>query len=310
MSRSSPLPRVDGKGIIDMHIHVGPELLRRRYSPASLAEEARREGIGVVMKNHFIPTTGWVSQLRRSDDDVVLLGSVVLNSSCGGIDTHGIRAGFSGWKRDVSATDPDSDRFVVWMPTLCSEAHLSLYGRQDIPVAWGIREDLARHVAEGEGLRITQADGSLIPTLGPVLRMIAEHDLVLASGHLDGAETRRLAHEAHAAGVRRIVLTHPLYQATNLSPDALRNLWREYGAYSELCFVNMAMDHLTIGAYADVIRTVGADGCILSSDVGQVFSPPLAEAMRTFFAMLRGEGIPEDDIARMSVVNPRKLLFG
>jgi hypothetical protein len=310
VSRTSPLPRIDGKGIIDMHIHVGPELLRRRYSPASLAEEARREGIGVVMKNHFIATTGWVSQLRRPDDAVPLVGSVVLNSACGGIDTHGIRAAFSGWKRDVSATDPDAERFVVWMPTLCAEAHLNLYGRQDIPLAWGIREDLARHFAEGEGLRITRPDGSLIPTLAAVLAMIAEHDLVLASGHLDRAETKRLALEAQAAGVRRLVLTHPLYQATQLSPDELRDLWREHGAYSELCFVNMAMDHLSIGAYADVIRTVGPEGCILSSDVGQTFSPPLAEAMRTFFDMLRGEGIADDDIARMSVTNPHKLLFG
>ena len=32
--------------------------------------------------------------------------------------------------------------------------------------------------------------------------------------------------------------------------------------------------------------------------------------MQTFFAMLEGEGISEDDIARMAIVNPRTLLFG
>ena len=309
MARSTPLPRIDDKGIIDMHIHVGPELLRRRYSPASLAEEARREGIGVVMKNHFIPTTGWVSQLRRPDDTVALVGSVVLNSSCGGISTHGIRAALSGWKHDTTQTAPDTDRFVVWMPTLCAEAHLHLYGRHDIPVEWGVSEELTRFVPEGHGLRITNDDGGLIPALAETLAMVAEHDLVLASGHLDKAETKRLAHEAKAAGLKRVVLTHPLFQATELEPDELRDLWLETGAYCELCFVNMAMDNLGIEAYADVIRAVGAEGCILSSDVGQIFSPSLTESMQTYFDLLRGQGISDDDIARMSIINPRKLLL-
>ncbi len=30
MARPRPLPRVDGKGIIDMHVHVGPEFIKRR----------------------------------------------------------------------------------------------------------------------------------------------------------------------------------------------------------------------------------------------------------------------------------------
>ena len=178
------------------------------------------------------------------------------------------------------------------MPTLCAEAHLHLYGRHDIPVEWGVSEELTRYVPEGHGLRITQPDGSLIAALAETLAMVAEHDLVLASGHLDKAETKRLAREAKTAGLKRVVLTHPLFQATELEPDELRDLWLETGAYCELCFVNMAMDNLGIEAYADVIRAVGAEGCILSSDVGQIFSPSLTESMQTYFDMLRGQGFP------------------
>lgn len=83
------LPRVDNMRVIDMHVHIGPEFLRRKYSAASLAEEARREDFGVVMKNHFQPTTGQVSQIRRPDDEVPLVGSVALNFNCGGLDDHG-----------------------------------------------------------------------------------------------------------------------------------------------------------------------------------------------------------------------------
>jgi hypothetical protein len=73
------LPHVGDMRVIDMHVHIGPEFLRRRYNAQSLAEEARREGFGVVMKNHFQPTTAQVSQLRRLDDEVALIGSVALN---------------------------------------------------------------------------------------------------------------------------------------------------------------------------------------------------------------------------------------
>src|SRR5215470_11413814 len=95
------LPHVGDQRVIDMHVHIGPEFLRRKYNAESLAAEARREGFGVVMKNHFQPTTGQVSQLWRPDDKVALVGSVALNFGSGGVDDHGVRAALSGWKRDV-----------------------------------------------------------------------------------------------------------------------------------------------------------------------------------------------------------------
>ena len=124
MSDYNSLPRIDGQGVIDMHVHIGPELLRRRYTSMTLAEEARREGIGVVMKNHFQPTTAMAIMARKPEDEVPIVGSVTLNYGCGGIDDHGVRSALSGWKSDVTQTDPDRDRFVVWMPTFCAEAQI------------------------------------------------------------------------------------------------------------------------------------------------------------------------------------------
>lgn len=307
---ANALPRVDGHGPIDMHVHIGPELLMRRYSPQSLAEEARREGIGVVMKNHFQPTTGWVSQLRRDDDTVPLIGSVALNYGAGGIDDHGVRAALSGWKRNTLQADPDPERFVVWMPTVCAEAHLMVTGRRDIMLEWGITEANSRVFAPGEGIRLLDDSGKPVPGLKRALDIVARHDLVLASGHLSHDETILFARLAREAGVKRIVLTHPLFQSTELEPATVAKLWRDYGAYSELCFVNLAMDNLSIKQYVEIIEAVGPEGCILSSDVGQPFSPTVGDALREYFAELKKGGVREDDIARMSILNPRQLLFG
>jgi Family of unknown function (DUF6282) len=303
------LPRVDNKRVIDMHVHIGPEFLRRKYNAVSLAEEARREGFGVVMKNHFQPTTGQVSQLRRADDEVPLVGSVALNFNCGGLDDHGVRAGLSGWKRDVTAADPDRDRFVVWMPTMCCEAHLRCYDRRDISTAWGVKAEYTRFYAEGTGYTLDRHDAGKMAALDRALELIKQHDLILATGHLDRQETLMLVERAHAMGIRRIIMTHPLFQATELDPETMARMWTKHGAYSELCFSNLYMDHLTYEQYLSVIEAVGPQGVLLSSDVGQVFSPPVGDALREFFDEFRKRGVTEDGIVQMSVLNPNRLLF-
>jgi hypothetical protein len=303
------LPHVDEKRVIDMHVHIGPEFLRRKYSAASLAEEARQGGFGVVMKNHFQPTTGQVSQIRRPDDNVPLVGSVALNFNCGGVDDHGVRAGLSGWKQNVTASDPDRDRFVVWMPTMCCEAHLRCYNRRDISTDWGIKAEYTRFYAEGTGYTLDRKNADKMAALDRALELIEKHDLVLATGHLDRQETLTIVERAHAIGIRRIIMTHPLFQATELDPETMARMWTQYGAYSELCFVNLAMDHLTYDQYLAVIEAVGPQGVLLSSDVGQIFSPPVGEALLEFFNELMKRGVKEDEIAQMAVLNPNRLLF-
>jgi hypothetical protein len=303
------LPHVGDKRMIDMHVHIGPELLRRKYTAESLAAEARREGFGVVMKNHFIPTTAQVSQVRRPDDKVALVGSAALNFSSGGVDDHGVRAALSGWKRDVTAADPDPDRFVVWMPTLCCESHLRCYNRRDISESWGVKREYTRFFAEGTGYRLDPQDPAGMAGLRRALQMIRDFDLILATGHCDRAETLTVVKTAHEMGIRRIIMTHPLFQSTELDPATMARMWERYGAYSELAFVNLAMDNLSYEQYIEVIEAVGPKGVILSSDVGQIFSPPVGEAVREFFGELHARGVAEDDVVQMSVLNTNHLLF-
>jgi hypothetical protein len=303
------LPHVGDKRVIDMHVHIGPEFLQRRYSVASLAAEARREGFGVVMKNHFQPTTGQVSQIRRPDDKVALVGSVALNFGCGGLDDHGVRSALSGWKSDVTAADPDPERFVVWLPTVCCESHLRLYNRRDVSEAWGVKGKYTRFYAEGTGYTLDTGNREKMAALDRALSLIKEFDLVLATGHLDRQETQAVVKAAHAKGIRRIIMTHPLFQSTQLDPETLSRMWQQYGAYSELAFVNLAMDHLTYEQYLAVVEAVGPQGVILSTDVGQIFSPNVGDALREFFGELQKRGLKDDDIVQMSVINTNRLLF-
>ena len=304
------LPKVDDLLLLDMHVHVGPEFLQRRYTAQALMEEGRREGFGAVMKNHFQPTTAWVAQHARADDKVRFAGAIVLNAAIGGVDDHAIRSLMSGWKGDVRAPDPNRGGAVVWMPTLSTEAHLNLYGRREMPEAWGVKGKYSRLVPIGAGYRLDENDARSMAALERMLAALAENDLTLATGHLNAQETVALVRRARARGIRRIIMTHPLFQATNQAIDMLARLWRDYGAYSELAFVNIAMDHLSYEAYVDVIRAVSPEGVILTTDLGQVMNMKVADGWREFMAELKKRGVKDDDIARMAVLNPHRLLYG
>lgn len=304
------LPKVDDKLLLDMHVHVGPEYLQRRYTAQALMDEGRREGFGAVMKNHFQPTTGWVSQAIRPDDKVKFAGAIVLNAAVGGVDDNGIRSAMSGWKRDVRAPDPEHGGAVVWMPTLSSEAHLNLYGRREMPELWGVKGKYSRFVPIGCGFRLDEKDEKVMAAVDRMLEALAENDLVLATGHLNATETVALIRRAHAAGIRRILMTHPLFQATNQEVEVLVRMWREYGAYSELAFVNIAMDHLTYEQYVQVIEAVGPEGVVLTTDLGQAMNMRVADGWQEYMVELKRRGVKEDDITRMSVLNPHRILYG
>ena len=307
---TTALPKVDDQWLLDVHVHVGPEYLQRRYTAQALIDEGRREGFGAVMKNHFQPTTAWVSQAVRPDDKVKFAGAIVLNAAVGGVDDHAIRSLLSGWKRDVRAADPEPGGAVVWMPTLSTEAHLNLYGRREMPEAWGVKGKYSRLVPIGCGYRLDEKDAHTVEALERMLKAIAENDLTLATGHLNAQETVALVRRAHAAGIRRIIMTHPLFQATSQPIDTLVKMWRDYGAFSELAFVNIAMDHLSYEQYVDLVRAVGPEGVILTTDLGQVMNMRVADGWREYMVELKKRGVKEDEIARMAVVNPHRLLYG
>jgi len=296
--------------VLDLHVHVGPELIKRKYTVDSLAAEARASRIGFVAKNHFRPTTADAARLAGCADSPVV-GSVVLNLPVGGINAQAVRGALSGCKRDAAKAELDPLRFVVWMPTIHAEAHLAHNNRFDILVEWGGVPRFQTRFPEGSGLTVFAEDGKGLnrPTL-EVLDLVAAEDLVLAAGHLSAAEVEALVPAAVERGVRRIVLTHPLYQATALSALRQRDLCRYEGVYTELSYVNLEIDNLPMETYVEVVRTVGPDRVVLSSDLGQVNRKTLTEGWDDYRRQLASYGVSDAEFEIMASENPHRLVFG
>ena len=60
--------------------------------------------------------------------------------------------------------------------------------------------------------------------------------------------------------------------------------------------------------FADAIRRIGVQSCVLSSDLGQKANALPADGYAAFLMAMRDRGFSEADIARMSRQNPARLL--
>jgi hypothetical protein len=303
------LPKSD-RPILDLHVHVGPEFLTRRYDMESLAAEAQRDFFGFAAKNHFQPTTAWASKFSTGGR-VPIVGSITLNKGVGGINPEAVRAALSGLKSNPLQVERDRGRFIVWMPTIHAEAHLVHNQRRDIISSWGCSVQYQRTYPPGEGLTVLDPANRkrLSPEARAVLEIIASEDLVLATGHLASEEVELVAREALAAGVKRIILTHPFYQATHMAIDKQVELSRNRGVFVELAYVNLEFDGIPIQSYMDLIRAAGAESVILTTDLGQARCEPIASGWNRYFTLLKAHGVSDSEFAVMAIHNPHRLVL-
>ena len=310
-----PLADLKALNVYDLHVHIGPEVVPRRYSAATLAEELAAVEMGAVVKNHFVPTTYLVSGAAAGPatgpvvSPETLTPSVTLNVFTGGIHVDALRNAVSGMKADTQQRDPDKARLMVWMPTLSAKAHLDYYGR-DLDPAWGVSAEYSMRREAARALTVLAEDGSLTQECRRVLQAVAAHDYVLGTGHLSRQEIFAVVNGAVEAGVRRIVVTHAWFPANGLDLEDQVRLSRLPGVYIEHCWFVSLVDHIPMERYVESIRAVGPAKTVLSTDGGQMVSDPIPTAWRRFIGDLQRLGVELDDIRRMASENPRRLLFG
>ena len=179
---------------------------------------------------------------------------------------------------------------LVWMATYDTRAQV-LALKQDRP-----------YVA-------VSRDGELLAETKAVIAMIAKYDLVMATGHNSPEDDLLLIQEARRQGITHIVVTHPMMTPIHMSIPQMRQA-AALGAYLEFVYNGLtgASKEFEFTDYAEAIRAVGVDHCILSSDMGQPANPLHPDGLQLFFDGLRKQGFSQSDINRMSKVNPAVLL--
>jgi hypothetical protein len=297
--------RVEPPGTVDVHVHCGPEGIVRRYDPVQIARHAAEVGLrSMVLKSHFTGTSGWAEIAHRLTG-VRLYGSVTLNHHVGGINPFAVRAALG------PADAAGSYLKVVWLPTVHAAAHLAAMRargeRHDVPPEWsgGVLSRVAERLEAVPPISVL-ADAVQGP-LDDVLRLIAAHRLVLATGHVGRDEVFHVVRRARALGVERIVVTHAQSDPPGLAPGD-HEVLAAAGASLELTYVTLDMGRVSAPDTANLIRRVGARHIVLSSDLGQVDRPSPGEGLARFREVLLAEGLAPGEIDVGLRDNPAALL--
>jgi hypothetical protein len=279
------------RGAYDLHVHVEPDLARRRIDDLSLARRFAELGLaGFVLKSHYAPTAERAAVVRGAVPGVDALGAIVLNAGVGGLNAQAVEIAARGGAR------------IVWLPTVDSENEASEDGPKPAkqPVWRKIHEEFAAAGVASEPVRVN-AEG-----LEPVLRVVARHGLVLATGHLGRAEIHTAVEAALTAGIRQVVVTHPDYPTQGVPVDEQRELAGR-GALLERCFAPIHTGKVSWEATFEAIRATGPAVNVLSTDLGQVANPPVEDGLALMADRLLEAGFSEDDVRTMAVVNTRRL---
>jgi len=276
------------RGAVDMHVHHGPDTKPRRVDALEAARQARQAGMrAIVLKSHSYPTAPLASMINQLVPGITVIGSICLDYEIGGLNLYALE------------TSARLGARVVWMPTFSSA------NSRDRMKTLGF--DL-----EGDGFSIIDANGRLVPEIPLIVSMVKQYGMVLASGHLSPSETFALIDEAHKTGIHRMIITHPLDVEFFDHPFSADDLHRlvQMGAFVELTFVGLLPTEFRHDPVhmVEVIKALGADHCIMSTDLGQFNNLLPAEGMRLFIATLLQKGVEEKDIEIMTKVNPARLL--
>ncbi len=269
-------------GAIDIHVHSAPDNVERSIDSIDVAKLALARGMrAIVLKSHYEPTATMAFIVRKAVPGIEVFGGIDLNLTVGGMNAAAVEhmtqiAG--GWGR------------LVWMSTFDAENQVR-YSKETRPF-----------------VRVSK-DGALLPEAKEVVGVIAKHRLVLATGHVSPQEGLMLVREGRRQGVAHMVVTHAMQAPVLMSVDEMQQAAKE-GAFIEFVAGSLTAPGAAarLDGYADAIRKIGPEFCILSSDLGQKGNALPPDGLGAFIDALRARGFSDAQLSRMSRQNPAQIL--
>jgi hypothetical protein len=270
------------EGAVDIHVHFAPDpKVERRGNAIEIAKQAAEMGMqALVFKSHEYPTQPVAYTVSQVVSDITLIGGITLDYEVGGLNPAAVEATANMGGR------------VVWMPTYSAQAD-------------------RQHKGLSGGICLLDDNGKLLPEVYAILEVVKAYDMVVATGHVSTRECIALVSEAKNLGINRVVVTHGTTSAfwTGMMPEDMKTM-AGMGAYVEHCLhVMMPMTYrMPPQDLVEVIRTIGTENCIISTDFGQDFHPMPAEGLRMGIATLLKAGLDEVELGMLVKDNPARLL--
>jgi hypothetical protein len=283
------------RGAIDLHIHAAPDVVPRLLNDFELAAAARSTGLAaIVLKSHHMLTADRAQIAQRAFPEVKVFGGLALNfPACGGLNPDAVKVAIRMGAK------------IIWLPTLSAANHIEKT-RTRVTGNLGVMSQGFKP----QPVCVVGDNRVVVPELVEILRLIAEADIILATGHLSVPEIKAVVDAAVTVGVRKILVNHPELWLIGMSVEDQREL-AATGAMMEVCIRSAtAPGHAELSprVLAERIAAVGAEHVVMATDYGQIDSPPAPEGMRWYIEQMLECGIPAHDMERMTKINPSRLL--
>jgi len=282
------------EGAYDIHIHAAPDLIPRAMDLKQLCSEAERAGMaGILLKDHCTSTVGRVAALNLMISGTCrFYSALALNPPVGSLNPTAVEAALR------AGTD------VIYFPTYGAAHHIGIWGAGKPPTAFPLPE---KHFA---GTFIIDEENALKPEVMDILKLIADHNAVLATGHISAKESLILLRQAKKLAVKRMLVTHASESVPAFTVDQQKEAI-ELGALIEHSFFAATPScpgRISLESMRDSIRQTDVEHVILSSDFGQPANGNPIRSFLIYLEKLAALGFSESEIRQMICRNPGKLL--
>ena len=267
----------DLTGVIDLHVHAGPDVRPRKLDAVALARAAKAAGMrALLLKSHHTITADLAQVVEGVVGGIRVFGGVTLNEPVGGLNPEAVRAAIALGAKEI------------FMPT-----HSAASQR--------------RHDGKAGGITILDDAGRLRNEVKPILALVAEADVILGTCHLSPDEILVLVREARRAGVRKVLVNHPELNSLAI-PLAMQKAMASEGAFFERMHLhgNSATD---LPGLTAMTRAVGVERTVLVTDLGAaVYDVDPVQGMREFLQQMATQGFDQVEIDLMARQTPARLL--
>ena len=274
------------QGIIDMHIHAAPDVRARKLDDLELMEASVQRGVrAIVLKSHNVPTADRAYLVNRvaaekyPDVKFTAFGGLCLNRPVGGLNP------------DAVETSLKLGAKVIWLPTNTAENHYRKNGKDP-----------------SKGVVVTR-DGKAVDELQDIFALVKQYNAVLATGHIGAEECFPVVEAARAAGVEKIVITHPEFWVVGMTPEQQADIVRKYDVLLESVYAQPVNSSYKINIPDNIaaMKAIGPEHFVISTDSGQTVNPYWYESYTTYFKAV-SEVFTSEQVRKMTHDNPAWLL--
>ena len=302
-------PEVTGvKEAIDVHCHAD----QGHQDPLAVARHASRNGMGGILFKSIVggrPSADTVKKLQESLNRWAEEEKLEPIQCWAGYVVRGTK----GPSLESTRAEVAAGAIAVWMPVAMHANTLSKVGGRKVwwdPTA--SRNELTPPLPWEEALKVghylLDGKGNLKPEIRDIIHFMADAGRAFFFGHATHPEIFAMAEEVEKIGFKRAVVDHPFSPFVDLTAGQMKQL-ANVGIY-----LNFTYDEISPLLGVDpfkmyqAVRAVGVERVILSSDAGEPLFPNSVEAMRLIRAYMRAYGLTDEEVRRVSVLNPAAIV--